>query len=291
MIDNINNDSFTDIARRKLKNSKPKDFLDIYSVDSYEEFGKLQQSFVCDKHGSFELRSYKFFRTIRVISCCPKCVDEFDLLVSEKVQEMEVAEKKRLTKEREEKRIKDLKCIGVSKRYIDNSFDNYNAETPEKQNALLKCKELCDAVVKKENPCNLIMVGGVGTGKTHLANSIVVNLFDRDASSNRINMIDMIRVLKSTWSKDSEYTEEEVIKHYTSIDLLIIDEVGIQFNSDTEKLFVFDIINGRYENCLPTVIISNLDINGVKDIIGDRCVDRLREDGGKVIAFNWESHR
>ena len=67
MIDNINNDSFADLARRKLKASKPKDFLDIYSVSSYEEFEKLQQSFVCDKHGIFELRSYKFFRNIKVL--------------------------------------------------------------------------------------------------------------------------------------------------------------------------------------------------------------------------------
>ena len=56
-------------------------------------------------------------------------------------------------------------------------------------------------------------------------------------------------------------------------------------------MFVFDVINGRYEEELPTVIISNLDVAGVKEIIGDRCIDRLRQDGGKVIAFDWESQR
>ena len=148
-----------------------------------------------------------------------------------------------------------------------------------------------DSIINNNNAPNLIMVGGVGTGKTHLANSMVVELTDNGKVCVRANMIDIIRRLKSTWSKDSEETEEDVIDLFVGVDLLIIDEVGIQFNSDTEKMFMFAIINGRYDDCLPTVIISNLDVDGVKEIIGDRCIDRLREDGGKVVAFNWKSNR
>jgi DNA replication protein DnaC len=222
---------------------------------------------------------------------CPECIKEFNLLVDKREQEISQELEEKAKQKRLNDRITKLKELGVGKRYIDNSFDNYLADAPEKQNALTKCKELCNDIMNDEKPSNLIMVGGVGTGKTHLANSMVINLFDNKKRSERINMIDMIRSLKSTWSKESEQTEEDLLKYFTSIDLLIVDEVGVQFNSDTEKMFVFDIINGRYENCLPTVIISNLDINGVKEVIGDRCVDRLREDGGKVIAFNWNSHR
>jgi DNA replication protein DnaC len=42
---------------------------------------------------------------------------------------------------------------------------------------------------------------------------------------------------------------------------------------------------------LPTVLVSNLDVEGVKQCIGDRVYDRLRDDGGKVIAFTWGSMR
>ena len=78
---------------------------------------------------------------------------------------------------------------------------------------------------------------------------------------------------------------------FIGFDLLVIDEVGAQFGSDTEKLFIFDIIDGRYQDMKPTILISNLDIAGIKDVIGERCVDRLREGGGSMIAFNWESSR
>jgi DNA replication protein DnaC len=72
---------------------------------------------------------------------------------------------------------------------------------------------------------------------------------------------------------------------------LIIDEVGMQFGSDTEKMIIFDIIDGRYNNMLPTILISNLELSEVKELIGDRSIDRLREDGGVVVAMKWASNR
>ena len=56
-------------------------------------------------------------------------------------------------------------------------------------------------------------------------------------------------------------------------------------------MFVFDVIDGRYRNMLPTIIASNLNMDGIKECVGERCVDRMREDGGKVVAFDFESQR
>ena len=134
------------------------------------------------------------------------------------------------------------------------------------------------------------MVGGVGTGKTLLASAMLDKLVDSNKCE-IIKLISIVRELKATWSKESNETEEELIKYYSKLDLLIIDEVGSQFGSDTEKLFIFDIIDGRYQDMKPTILISNLDIEGVKDAVGERCVDRLREGGGSMIAFNWGSNR
>ena len=106
-----------------------------------------------------------------------------------------------------------------------------------------------------------------------------------------IRMIELMRTLKDTWRKDSETTEQRVIDYYGSLDLLIIDEVGIQFGSDAERMFMFDIINTRYENIKPTVMISNLNLENIKETLGEQVVDRLREDGGKVLIFDFESQR
>ncbi|WP_181944086.1 ATP-binding protein, partial [Klebsiella pneumoniae] len=66
------------------------------------------------------------------------------------------------------------------------------------------------------------------------------------------------REFKSTWSKTATRSEEDVIRFFTKPDLLIIDEVGIQFGSKAEEMIMFEIINTRYERLKPTILISNL---------------------------------
>ena len=78
---------------------------------------------------------------------------------------------------------------------------------------------------------------------------------------------------------------------YTQCDLLIIDEVGVQRGSDFEKETFFDVINERYENMRPTIILSNLTIEEIKVFLGERVFDRLRENGGKAFLLDWPSYR
>ena len=76
-----------------------------------------------------------------------------------------------------------------------------------------------------------------------------------------------------------------------SPDLLILDEVGVQFGSDAEKLILFEIINTRYQDMKPTILISNLTLVELGKYIGERVVDRMREGGGAILSFDWDSYR
>ena len=42
---------------------------------------------------------------------------------------------------------------------------------------------------------------------------------------------------------------------------------------------------------LPTILLSNLPVEEVTGYLGERVVDRIREDGGRIVRFTWESHR
>ena len=75
------------------------------------------------------------------------------------------------------------------------------------------------------------------------------------------------------------------------LDLLVIDEVGVQSGTENERNILFDIINGRYENMKSTLIITNLDRSQLPDYLGERIVDRLRENGGMLIPISGKSCR
>ncbi len=99
------------------------------------------------------------------------------------------------------------------------------------------------------------------------------------------------REFKSTWSKTATRSEEDVIRFFTKPDLLIIDEVGIQFGSKAEEMIMFEIINTRYERLKPTILISNLPKDELTQFIGERVIDRMNDGGGCTISFTWDSYR
>jgi len=70
-----------------------------------------------------------------------------------------------------------------------------------------------------------------------------------------------------------------------------MDEVGVQFGSEFERQIMFDVLNERYEKRKPSILLSNIPPSELGTYLGDRVTDRLREDGGKMIAFDWESYR
>jgi DNA replication protein DnaC len=137
-----------------------------------------------------------------------------------------------------------------------------------------------------------VFIGKPGTGKTHLAIGIGLRIMHRDGRSVLFSTVmRTIRRVRNTWVRNAEESETEAIAVFTRPDLLILDEVGIQYGSEAEKLLIFDVINERYESRRPTLLLSNLDLAGVRAYLDERVYDRLREDGGEVVVFDWESHR
>lgn len=237
----------------------------------------------CVKHGPYQARYTQMLNRFLVNDQCPQCAAE----INASKQAEEQAEQKRQAGDLMRRQRLDA---GVSLRNCDVRFDDYFPADKD-QAANLKVVQEFTASIAKGGRGNIVMCGGVGTGKTMLACAAVNALLSKGKRCRIIKLIDLIRELKDTWRRNSESNEIKLIKHYATLDLLVLDEVGLQFDSDTEKLFIFDVIDGRYQNMLPTILISNLDITGVKQAIGDRVVDRLREDGGKVLAFRGDSQR
>lgn len=100
-----------------------------------------------------------------------------------------------------------------------------------------------------------------------------------------------VRSVKDTWDRGAEKSEAQAVAALVFPDLLILDEVGVQFGSETEKLILFDVLNERCEKRRPTLLLSNFGVDEVQAYLGERIFDRLREDGGEAVAFDWESYR
>lgn len=236
----------------------------------------------CLKHGAYESRCF----IGSIWSKCPAC--EAERIEAERVE----AEAKDREARRQEWQRK-VGEAGIPERFRNRSLQSYVAETEEQARAVAFAIDYADGFDDVlATGRSALFIGKPGTGKSHLAVGIGLRIMHRDKRTVMFTTVmRAIRRVKDTWSRDSRESESEAIAALVFPDLLILDEVGVQFGSDTEKLILFDVLNERYEKRKPTLLLSNLPAEEVRDYLGERVFDRLREDGGEVVVFDWQSWR
>ena len=238
----------------------------------------------CPKHGYYVSTNYIGDYWTE----CPECMT----LVKKKKEDEEKLKYIRQEEERIQRRwMGKIKTALIPERFKDRTLDSYIAKTSDQKTALAFAKEYAenfDQVMKTGR--SAIFVGKVGTGKTHLAVGIALSIMEQQRSPLFTTVQRLVRRVKDSW-RTKEETESEVIEAFASPDLLILDEIGVQFGSEFEKQILFDVLNERYEKLKPSILLSNIPREQLGEYLGERVTDRLRENGGKMIPFDWDSHR
>jgi len=232
----------------------------------------------CERHGDYIARKI----TANFWTRCPQCDEE-------RAKKREEEARARLE---EEARANRLTYACIPPRFCSKSFSDFVSDTADKRRALEAAQAYVDGIVENfEKGACLALCGKAGTGKTHLAIAIAKEAINRGYGALFTSVMRAVREVKETYRRDSETSEREAIRKFTGPHLLVLDEVGVQFGTDAEKLILFEIINGRYEQMKPTVVISNLAKEGLQEYLGERAFDRLRENGGRLVVFDWDSYR
>ena len=118
----------------------------------------------------------------------------------------------------------------------------------------------------------MLLQGGYGCGKTHLAAAIANAAVDLGVPTLFLTVPDLLDNLR--FSYDSEDTNfEQRFDEIRNAKLLVLDDFGTQNATAWAQEKLFQIINYRYINRLPLVVTTNLDINEIEPRIRSRLVD------------------
>lgn len=243
----------------------------------------------CEKHGEYTATTtttiWKIGPPHEWTTPCPACEQERE-------ERRAQAEAEYLERQRRQRIAGNRERANIPERFAGSTFENYVASTTGQQRALSVSRafaENFDAIRKTGS--SLTFCGGPGCGKTHLACAIANHLLNSERKVIYTQAIELVRAIRDTWRRDSSESETTVIARYRSTDLLIVDEIGVQFGSEAEKAQLFDVLDGRYREMRPSLIISNLSEKGLQECLGPRVFDRLMEIDSTMVLFNWGSYR
>ena len=182
---------------------------------------------------------------------------------------------------------------GIPRRFLDRSFAGYQADTPEQRQALEVCRayaERFDAV--RGRGSSLLLLGGPGTGKTHLACAILAEVIRAGHTGLFLSVSAALRLIRDTYSPRAQRSESEAFALLTAPDLLVLDEVGLAIGNDAKRhAMLFDVLDTRYAEMRPSILIGNLTVPEMEAYLGERIMDRLLELGSATVLFTWPSHR
>lgn len=156
------------------------------------------------------------------------------------------------------------------------TFDTFLAEghglTPSKQ---LNLKMAYDrAMAYARDPKGwLVFKGGYGCGKTHLAAAIANYRLAMGHSVLFINTPDLLDHLRAAFGPNATTGYDERFEQVRNTRLLILDDLGAQSNSEWAQEKLYQIFNHRYNAHLPTIITTNLELEGIEIRIRSRMVD------------------
>ncbi len=184
------------------------------------------------------------------------------------------------------------------------NFETYGTPTEigRQERALSACKAYAHFFDNKTVQW-MVLAGGCGTGKGHLAMSIMRSIIERGEGPCRfISMDRMMLEIGDTYRKDSPVSTKKYLDALCEVRLLTIDDLGRNINiNEHVRGRLFTIINTRNLNMLPTIFTTNMlpkdddnpERSTLKKVLGQANYERIfdKTTDNLYVPFEWRSYR
>ncbi len=149
----------------------------------------------------------------------------------------------------------------IPPRYQECSLAGFDAAHAPLRAAREVCLQYCNGyphLGTTEEGLGLLFVGTSGVGKTHLAVSVLRELYERKGVHGQFwDFRDLMREIKRSFDPETRTTEFRVLDPVVQADVLLLDDLGsarfTEWMSDT----LFYVLNTRYIEKLPTLVTTN----------------------------------
>lgn len=268
--------------------------MDFSSVqNALQDFAFEETEEVCQKHNVSLVRFSEK-------NICPLCAEELT-----RQRDFELADKltknhyDSLQKQENAKKAENYiqKSLLNDRNILKATFTNYEVTDEETKINKHKARMVAKRYLNGE-VFNTIFSGKVGTGKSHLAHSVLTAVNEHIEPKKKclyVSAYKLLNTLRASYKQgvESENVKDELIMLCTDAYLLVLDDLGAEVGSKNNQKVAasdnFDLMNNIFENRmnLPTIITTNLSTAEIENTYDDRIRSRVisKADLNTLIKF------
>jgi DNA replication protein DnaC len=176
----------------------------------------------------------------------------------------------------EQMRRRQMNALGTAVMLEEMTFERFRPDgvglTPERQRTLRAAYEAALAFARYPHGW-LLLSGGFGVGKTHLAAAIAHEVTARGEEALFVFVPDLLDHLRASYAPTSPEPYDEVFERLKQAPLLILDDLGAESPTPWAQEKLFQLLNHRYLRRLPTVITTNRPIEAIEPRLRSRLMD------------------
>ncbi len=149
------------------------------------------------------------------------------------------------------------------------TFETFDATIPGVADALAAAREFIT-----DTRGWLVLYGGFGVGKTHLAAAIAHALVERGTPILFQVVPVLLTEMRAAFNPATDVALRDLVNSVMRVQVLILDDFGEEYDTPWVREQLFLLLNHRYNHRLPTVITTNRPLEAIDQRICSRMMDR-----------------